>query len=66
MTATVLLTVRDFVNATGISRSKVYELMNSGELESIHIGRSRRIPTEAVEAFVAKRRAEASALDPAH
>lgn len=33
----------------GISRSQVYNLMNSGELNSIHIGRSRRIANTHVE-----------------
>lgn len=39
--------------ALGISRSKVYELMASGRLQSVKIGRSRRIPMEALLAFVA-------------
>ncbi|MGW0061846.1 helix-turn-helix domain-containing protein [Streptosporangium sandarakinum] len=36
----------------GIGKTKVYELMASGELRSVKIGRSRRIPVEALTAFV--------------
>lgn len=36
-----------------ISRSRVYELMASGELGSILIGRSRRVPRECIIEFIA-------------
>lgn len=39
-----------------VSRSVVYELMAAGELESVTIGRSRRIPVDSLRAFVEKRR----------
>lgn len=38
-----------------ISRSRIYELLATGELGSILIGRSRRIPREALERFVEAR-----------
>jgi excisionase family DNA binding protein len=41
----------------GISRAKLYELITSGELESITIGRSRRVPLGALADYVSKRRA---------
>jgi excisionase family DNA binding protein len=34
----------------------VYELINAGELEVVHIGRSVRIPTDAIERFVERLR----------
>ena len=37
----------------GIGRTKVYELMASGALGSILIGRSRRIPADRLRQFVA-------------
>jgi excisionase family DNA binding protein len=40
-----------------MGRTKVYELIATGELESVRIGRSRRVPAEAVESFVARLRA---------
>jgi excisionase family DNA binding protein len=36
----------------GISRTKTYALMASGRLESVRVGGSRRIPIEAMRAFV--------------
>jgi len=35
-----------------VSRSRVFELLASGELESVTIGRSRRIPRQALENYV--------------
>jgi excisionase family DNA binding protein len=35
-----------------ISRSKVYELIGSGALASVTIGRSRRVPEWAVDQFL--------------
>jgi excisionase family DNA binding protein len=36
----------------GISRSKVYDLLSTGALHSIHIGRSRRITQNHVQEFI--------------
>ena len=36
----------------GISRSQVYNLMSSGALHSVHIGRSRRIAQSHVQQFI--------------
>ena len=52
MTDPVLLTPREAANALGIGRSKLYELLQTGVLESVHIGACRRIPTEAVVSLV--------------
>ena len=35
-----------------VSRSKVYELMKDGDLRSVRIGGSRRIPESAVRDFI--------------
>jgi len=40
----------------GVGRSTAYELLATGELESVHIGRSRRVPVVAVENYVARLR----------
>jgi excisionase family DNA binding protein len=59
MTAKLLLRPEEAAEVLGVGRTKVYELMAAGELESVQVGRSRRLPTAAVEAFVAGlRRAE--------
>ncbi len=49
----LLLTVPEVGQVLAISRSKVYELLNSGYMPSVYIGRSRRIRVSDVEAFVA-------------
>jgi excisionase family DNA binding protein len=36
----------------GIGRSKLFELIGAGRLETVKIGRSTRIPAEALERFV--------------
>jgi excisionase family DNA binding protein len=35
-----------------ISRTKLYELLDDNEIESIHIGRSRKIPADELRAFI--------------
>lgn len=38
----------------GVGRTKVYELMSSGQLGSISIGRSRRVTAEELRRFLAQ------------
>ena len=42
-------------------RSKVYELMQTGQLQSVHIGACRRVPADAIHNFLDKLRTAASA-----
>jgi excisionase family DNA binding protein len=48
-------TAREAAELLSVSRTKVYELMAAGLLDSIHIGRSRRIPADALRRYVASR-----------
>jgi excisionase family DNA binding protein len=48
----LLLTISEATQVLAISRSKLYELLNSGHLQSVHIGRSRRIRMTDLEEFV--------------
>ncbi len=52
-----LMRIVDAAEATKLSRSKIYELIARGELESVVIGRARRIPVEALKEYVARLRA---------
>ncbi len=36
----------------GVGRSKIFELMATGQIASVQIGRSRRIPRESLERYV--------------
>lgn len=60
----VLLTVEEAAKQLRIGRSMVYALMQSGDLESIHIGRLRRIPADALPKFLARLRAIQATVDP--
>lgn len=48
----LLLTPREAAATLGISRSAIYVLLARGDIASVHIGSSRRVPTRALEQFV--------------
>ena len=48
----VVLTVEQAAEALGIGRTLMYELVGAGAVESVLIGRLRRIPTEALWDYV--------------
>lgn len=47
-----LLTVAEVAAALRVSRMTVYRKVHSGELPAVHFGRSFRIPTSAVVAYL--------------
>ena len=49
----LLLTVPEAAAALAISRSKLYELFAVGLVRSVRVDGSRRVPVEALEAYVA-------------
>jgi excisionase family DNA binding protein len=48
----LLLTPEQAARSLAICRTKVYELLRNGELESVQIGASRRIPAAALTEYV--------------
>jgi excisionase family DNA binding protein len=50
----LLLRPEEAAERLAIGRSKVYELLASGELASVRIGTSRRVPTDALQRYVAE------------
>lgn len=59
----VLLRPEVAAERLSVSRATVYELLAEGRIESIKIGRSRRIPESALMAFIeAQRRAQGVAV----
>ena len=48
----LLLTPTEAAEALGIGRSKLYELLQAGVVESVHIGSCRRVPAEALRRFL--------------
>ena len=49
----LLLSVEEAAERLGIGRSLMYELISSGQVASIRVGRLRRIAPEALSAYVA-------------
>jgi excisionase family DNA binding protein len=47
-----LLTITEVADELALSRSTIYELVASGRLETVRIGRARRVPRAALDAFV--------------
>lgn len=59
----ILLSVGDAARRLGIGRSLLYRMMLEGHVQSVKIGRSRRVPLCALEEFVKTRVAEAEGVD---
>ena len=51
----LLLRPSEAGDAIGVSRSKVYELIASGELPSVDVGGVRRVPVEALRDWIKTR-----------
>lgn len=49
---TALLRVGDVARRLAVSRSKAYELLVSGQLASVRIGRSRRVKAADLDQFI--------------
>jgi excisionase family DNA binding protein len=52
-----LLTIPQAARRLAIGRSTAYLLIGAGELEVVHLGRAVRVPADAVDDFIARRRA---------
>jgi excisionase family DNA binding protein len=50
----LLLTPEQAARRLGISRWKLYDLLRGGSLSSLRIGSCRRIPSQAIDDFVAE------------
>jgi excisionase family DNA binding protein len=47
-----LLTIDEVASLCSLGRTKIYELVRSGEIESVKVGAARRITPAAVAAFI--------------
>src|SRR5450830_767141 len=52
----LLLSVVEAAHRLGVGRTLMYELLGSGQIESMHVGRLHKVPAEALEAFVERQR----------
>lgn len=60
-TTKLLLTAEEAAEALSLSRSTVYVELSAGRLESISVGRARRIPVDAIERWLQSKRAPSAA-----
>lgn len=51
------LSVEEAAHYLGISRSKTWEMVSQGDLPSFHIGRSRRLSVERLQAWIREQEA---------
>ncbi|MEP6760479.1 MAG: helix-turn-helix domain-containing protein [Sporichthyaceae bacterium] len=56
----ILLTVEEAAKRLRIGRTTAYRLLADGQIASIQIGHLRRVPVEALTAFVRNRRVAAN------
>jgi excisionase family DNA binding protein len=63
--ASTLYRPEEVAQVLGCGRTYVYALMASGQLESIKVGRLRRVPSDCVDAYVSRLRGEQSTPRPA-
>ncbi len=59
----ILLSVREAARRLGIGRSLLYRLILEGHVQSVKIGRSRRVPVWALEEFVKTKLSETKDMD---
>jgi excisionase family DNA binding protein len=50
----MLITPEEAASQLAIGRTKVYELIRQGKLESVRIGTCRRIPVQSLRSYVAE------------
>lgn len=48
----LLLTVTEAAELIGLGRTTIYKLMDNGDLASVRVGKSRRIPLDEAHDFV--------------
>jgi excisionase family DNA binding protein len=56
----LLLTPEAAAEIIGVGRTKLYELLRVGAIESVRIGRARRVPADALHDYVTRLRTDAS------
>ena len=54
--APLLLTIPEAAVVLAVGRTTLYELIGDGQLAVVHIGRSCRVPVDAIRDFVAAKR----------
>jgi excisionase family DNA binding protein len=50
----VLLSVEEAAEQLSLSRTRLYELIKTGDIASVRVGRLRRVPADALLQFIAR------------
>lgn len=50
----VLYRVEDAATLLSVSRTRVYELIRSGQLRTVRVGKLRRVPARSLDEYVAR------------
>ncbi len=53
-----LITIKQAARILNLGRSTVYQLIAGGQLDVVHIGRSARIPADAITSLINRLRAD--------
>lgn len=61
----VLLTVEEAAERLRIGRTSMYRLVSIGAIETVTVGRLRRVPPECLAEYVARLRRDAQSMAPA-
>jgi hypothetical protein len=61
----ITATIPEFRRISGIGRSRIYELLDAGELESIYIGARRLILIDSYRQLIERQRAAPKPAEPA-
>ena len=64
MDSRLLYPVPEVCEMTALGPTTVRDLIRRGELESVRVGKSLRVPADSLHAFIAKLREKAQAEDP--
>jgi excisionase family DNA binding protein len=61
----LVLTIEQAARRLGIGRTLMYELVTTGQIESVTIGRLRRIPADCLTEYINRLRQQNTPLTPA-
>jgi len=61
----VLLTVEEAAKRLRIGRTSMYRLVSTGAIETVTVGRLRRVPEECLAEYVTRLRQDARSMAPA-
>jgi excisionase family DNA binding protein len=60
-TSQLLFSVKEAAGLLGIGRTFMFELLATGEIDSLKIGRLRKIPRDAIDEYIERLRAQQGA-----